>query len=158
MASALVCARCGHKIIGNGSRHLGKLYCNACYDQIIAELNELEKAKEHLFQYIKKLFGEVDLPSDIISIIEYNLKNGKKPRGIEGTIYYYFEVLGHEPNNIYLLGKVIRDEYEHARTYMEERKRIMEANKDVEIDVPPVIYKIERPKGKRKIKYRMEDL
>ena len=158
MSNILTCAKCGHRIIGNGSRHLGKTYCNACYDQIINELAELEKAKEHLYNYIKKLFGEAELPSDVISIIDYNLKNGKKPKGIEGTLYYYYEVLGHEPNNLYFIGKVIKEEYAHARDYMEERKRIMDANKEVDINVPPVTCTIERPKNKVKIKYRMEDL
>ena len=116
-----------------------------------------------IFRNPSYAMDEESMGESVVKILKYTSKpsiTGAKVEmeGIEGTIYYYFEVLGHEPNNIYLLGKVIRDEYEHARTYMEERKRIMEANKDVEIDVPPVTYKIDRPKGNRKIKYRMEDL
>ena len=154
----LVCAKCGQRIIGNGSRYRGKIYCNSCYDQLMAEEAAFEQDKKELFAYIKELFGEQECPGEVISTVEYALRNGKKIRGIRATLYYYYELMANEPNNIYTVSRVIKEQYDNARVYIEEQNRIMEENKKVDLNVPPVVVTISRPRSKKQIKYRMEDL
>lgn len=158
MPGALVCAHCGQKIIGNGYRYLGKVYCGACYEKAMQESMALEAAKEELFGYVKNLFGKTDCPPEVIYMVEQNLKTGKKIKGIRATIYYYYEVKGHEPNNIFFLGKVISEQYENARQYVEECARIAEVNRLTNLVVAPNNVKVRQPRRKKEIKYKMEDL
>lgn len=162
MASALICAKCGNKIIGTGLKRLGKLYCRACYEQVIAEYDEQEKAKEELYTYIRQLFNISEIPSEVVNVIDYNLKNGKKINGIGSTLKYYFEYSDtyHEADSaaLSMLGKIIRENYDKAREWGAQRNQVLAYNETVDLNVPPVTVKIERPKNKSKIKYRMEDL
>ena len=159
MAGAIICAKCGQKIVvGNGNRHKGKIYCNGCYDLVIQEELTQELAKEELYNYIKELFGKAECPSEIVYAIEQALGFGRKIKGIKATIYYYYEIAGNEANNIYLVPKVIREQYENAKIYIEKVQTTMEANKNTEINPPPICVRMTQPSRKKTTKYKMEDL
>ena len=158
MSNALTCARCGQRIVGNGHRYLGKVYCSTCYDEVMEETMALENDKQELYDYIKNLFGKSECPNEVIFMIDQQLRTGKKVRGIQATLYYYYEILGHDTNNILGLGRVLQEQYENARDYTEQVNKNQELNRQVNLNVEPKNIKIPRPCSKKRLKYKLEDL
>lgn len=161
MAEALLCARCGQRVVGNGHYYAGRKYCAHCYDELMQELIELDKAKEDLYNYIKTLFGVSECPQEVIYTIDRALGKGKKLKGIRATIWYYYEIQGHAPDNTSSLSRVINDYYEDAKNYINHVNDVKAKNAELDLsDVPTVVVKVDlnNLEKKKKIKYRMEDL
>lgn len=160
MAGGIICSRCQQRIVANVYRLNGKTYCGNCYDQLMQELTAQSIAKEELINYIKLLFGKSECPNEVIYAIDQAVKQGKKIKGIKATLYYYYELTGHNIDNIYYIGKVITEQYDNARNYIQKQKEINEANKNVDLDVPPIHVTIKKGGPKRivNINYKMEDL
>lgn len=163
MAKQAFCPKCGQRLIGQTTiNYKNKSYCLACYNILIEQEKELEKSEESLYNYIKGLFGLTECPSEVISNLEYLIKQGKTLKGIRATIHYYYEIKGNEANadNIMYLSKTIREQYDNARDYWREQNLLRQKNMQVNLDVPArkIVLK-ETPKSRRKqLNYRMEDL
>lgn len=156
----LYCAKCGQRLIGNGHRHLSKNYCDSCYEKVMQELEALELEKDRLYGYIKELFGCVECPAEVIYTIENAIKYGKKVSGIRATLWYYYEIEGHSTDNILLVNKVIKEQYDNARKYIENTKSIKTQNEKIDLNVEPVTIQLQSNVNKKKktLKYKMEDL
>lgn len=159
-----VCNSCGNKITGLKYTYEGKSYCQACYQNIQQELLKTEQEKDELYNYIKQLFVISELPSDLVAGIDRELFNGKKIKGIKNTLWYYYEVNGHPCTNINSVIYTIRDQYENARNYVIQTKKIIEQNQTVNLDVPPNVIVIKKSdldaqnNNRPKINYKIEDL
>ena len=156
---SLYCAKCGQRLIGNGHRFLSKNYCDSCYEKEMVELEALEAEKDRLYGYIKELFGISECPSEVIYAIENNIKYGKKVSGIRATLWYYYEIQGHT-TDISFLNKIIKEQYDNARKYIESARQIKKQNDQTNLNVEPITVKLHSNinKKKRSAKYKMEDL
>lgn len=163
MAGSVVCAQCGQRIIGVGNRAYGKVYCNSCYESLMAEAQKNEIAKHELGDYICKLFSILECPPSAFYSIDMAVRDGRKISGIKGTLYYYYEILGHpaDKDNIGMLGFIIKTEYENASRYFSKQKEIRKKNAEVNLDLPPVTVKIDvnrETKQKKVMPFKIEDL
>ena len=163
VGTAFICQGCGNKSVGIRYTFQGKIYCYECYQKIMRRQEKQVSEKEHLYSYIKSLFSVYEIPVEVLNFIEKELNNGKKPKGMESTLKYYYEILG---NSLVLngVGYVLKDQYENAKKYFEETKKIQENNKKVEFDkIPPrVVYinpaDLESETRNNRPKYKIEDL
>ena len=144
------CSECGCRIVGNPHKLNGKSYCGDCYLKVAKAAKSQDAAVSEVYAYILKLFGAREIPFSLQSAISRQLEEGHSPSGVRFTIYYYYEVLGNEPNDITKVSWVIRDMYEEARSYVEEMRELGEINKDVPIREPQTI-EVARPVSKRRI-------
>lgn len=162
MGVGLVCAQCGQRIIGVGKKAYGKVYCESCYEALMNNIQKNESAKKELTDYICKLFVSRDCPEDVIYAIDTSIRDGKKISGIKGTIYYYFEIMGHQADlsTIHTINFVIKTEYENARKYFMKQQEIKRKNAEVDLNLPPVIIKINTEQGRKKDPppFKIEDL
>ena len=155
------CHRCKQRIVGLRHRYDGKEYCDECYNTLMQELQELEQQKVALYAYIGNLFGVSECPDYVIYAIDKAIKSGKKVKGIEGTIYWYYQIQNHLANNIGEVVTIINTEYENARKYVASQREIARQNEEVNFtDIPAKTVQIvsNRRKKKWKSNYRMEDL
>ena len=144
------CTECGNRIIGSPHKLNGKAYCGDCYIKVAQAAKTQDAAVSEVYSYIQGLFGVQDIPFSLQSAITRQIEEGHSPSGVRFTIYYYYEVLGNEPNDITKVSWVIRDMYEEARSYVEEMRKLGEINKDVPIH-EPVTIEVSRPESKRRI-------
>ena len=155
------CQDCGSKIIGMKYTHNGKNYCYACYKKLQDLLVEQENQKQALYKYIKELFGIAEIPTEVLSFIDRELSNGKKIKGMEHTLRYYYEIEGHSPSSVNNIIYIIMNQYEAAKNYAINNKKLQKQNAAVDLNVPPVVVKID-PRNlvsrAQKKKYKMEDL
>lgn len=159
MPEATLCARCNNHIIGHIRKYRNNLYCDHCYNEILLEQQKFEEEKNDLYLFIKKLFSTDEIPFNVITSLDRIIDEGKKISGIRGTLTYYYQVQGNSPDDINIIGGMIRREYNNASAYFAEAKRIREVNATINIDVPPVTVRIKSTNTRRpKSKYKMEDL
>lgn len=162
MGTGLVCAKCGQRIIGVSKRAYGKTYCAGCYEELVATIEQSETEKKELMNYICKLFALPDCPSDAEYAIDAAVRDGKKISGVRGTLYYYFEILGHsaDANAVHSVNYIIKTEYDNAHKYFIRQRNIKEQNAKVDLNLPPVTIKIDlnRKTKENKISFRIEDL
>ena len=160
--SRCYCAGCGKELIGISYPHGGKSYCLDCHEAILSELLKAEEQKTALYNYIRELFNIGEIPEMVLMAIDRELKSGKKIKGIQSTIKYYYEVEGHEAKNIDYLSFVIKDQYDNARKYSEYIKAQQEHNSKIDLNVPPVVIKIDPKKNyngnRKKTSCNIEDL
>lgn len=163
VGTAFICHKCGNKSTGMKYTFRGQNYCYSCYQKIMQQQENQISEKEHLYNYIKQLFSVCEIPTEVINLIEKELANEKKIKGMELTLKYYYEILG-KNSTINTVGYIIRDQYENAKKYFEEVKQIQENNKQVEFDkIPARIIQInprdlESKVRSNKPKYKIEDL
>lgn len=150
MPTAFKCAKCGNKIITNVRKYQGNIYCDHCYELVMEEAQRNEEEKQKLYAFIKELFSIQELPELAIYIIDKALREGKKLSGIRGTLNYYYNIKGHSPDNIAMVGTVIQTEYENACKYYEEARRIQKINEDIDLNVDPVTVIVKSTTNKRK--------
>lgn len=161
--NSYICNKCGQRIIGNlFKRYNSKSYCIGCYSVLIQEATKQERDKQKLYKYIKELFVLPDCPAEVVNMIDSFLKDGKKPSGIEATLWYYYEILGNKAD-ISFIGKTIREQYENAKKYVIEQQQIKKYNETVNLNVAPRTIKISssslnNTNFSKKTSYNMEDL
>ena len=157
--AALTCAHCGQVIIGNGRPSRGKTYCVACYDKIVKEQEAMAVEKQDLCTYMKKVFGVSEITTEVMYTIDRLVREGKKLRGMKATLYYYFEVLGNDGVSIMLLYKIINEQYDNARIYLDKMRKLKEHNDRIDITAETITYVIsDKEKHKRKPQRKIEDL
>ena len=156
-----VCHGCGNKIIGVRYTHTGKSYCYDCFQQLQAAAANTDAQKQAMYAAIREIYGVSEIPEEVISALDREIRVGKKPSGIIQTLRYYFQIEGHQMGNIGSLVYVVRDFYESAKQYQAKIKRLKEANDKVDMNVPPVHVTLKTSQlepQKRSYGYRMEDL
>lgn len=162
---AFVCSQCGQRIVnGNAQKYNNKNVCQTCYQKLMQAEIKAQKAKKELYDYIKSVLGLNECPREITTAIDHLIKDGKKVKGIEATVYYYYLVLGNKynPDQRYYFYKIINDEYLNARDFIAQQQKIKEINANFHATTPPVIVRIHEgditKKRRKKINYKMEDL
>ena len=139
MATALRCAECGTTIVPSSKLTFkGKTYCPKCYNKAIKEAESAEQELEELVEFIKELFGLTEFPPEWLEQIQAYHKEKKTLRGMQATLYYY---------------------YESASNYFKEQKEL--AKKNSEVDLTPVkrtIIMAPPQNQTRKPKFNIEDL
>lgn len=157
--AALTCATCGQVITGKGRVFNTKTYCASCYQKVLQEQEALAEEKRELCLYIRKVFAINQVPNETMYAIDKFYKEGKKYKGMRATLYYYFEILGNDGINIILFSRIINEQYENARSYLERVSKIKKMNAEVELTDEVVTYKIsDRGKKGKKPQRRIEDL
>ena len=157
--AALTCSSCGQVITGKGRIFNTKTYCASCYQKVLQEQEALAEEKRELCLYIRKMFGINQVPNETMYAIDKFFKEGKKYKGMQATLYYYFEILGNDGVNIMMFSRIINEQYENARNYLERVNKIKRLNADREISDEVVTYVIsDKNKNKRKPQRRIEDL
>ena len=128
------------------------------------DLLAAEDDQQQLYRYIKQLFGVSEIPQEVVASITREAAKGKKYRGLRLTLHYYYEVLENQPNDITVVSYVIRDQYENARKYQEESRKIQEINQQVDLSHTPTrTVKLKATDltnniGRKKKKYDITDL
>ncbi len=159
MIKGVPCSQCGNSIIGSVRKYQGKIYCEHCYEVVMAEAQRFEEEKQKLINFIKDLFSVQECPEVVLYALDRALKDGKKLSGIKGTLVYYYQEQGNAPDNISLVGNVIQKHYDKAAEYFKKKKEQRAINEKIDINVPPVVVKVHSStKEVKKPKYRMEDL
>ena len=158
MAEALLCSKCKTSIVGHINKYGNNLYCDHCYEEIMANLQRLEEEKNKLYAFVKDLFSIREIPDPVVFALNKAISEGKKPSGIQGTLIYYYKVKENPVEDIAYLGLIIQKEYNNAANYFAENKRIKEANAAIDIQVPTVTVRISTTEQKAKYKYKMEDI
>ena len=101
------------------------------------------------------------MPQEVINAIDRELKKGKKLRGLEETLHYYYEILGNPANSIRSVPYVFADQYENAKRYVKDSARIAAHNRSVDLTPKTVVVKVtpESLQSRRdKPAYNIEDL
>ncbi len=162
MASSVsTCIRCGQRIVGAKHVYGGKAYCEACYKALMDELAKTESQKADLYKYICNLFGKQECPEVVVYGVDKLLASGYKISGIKATVWWWYEIEGHSPDNINFIIKVVTEQYKNAREYVIKQKEINAANDQIDLhNVPTQHITINSKKNSRtwKPNYRMEDL
>lgn len=157
-----ICHKCRQPILNWPYTLRGEQYCYECFMQQQSELEEEEAARQVLYSTIKRIFCVSEVPQDVITAIDRELKNGRKISGLEATIRYYYEIMGHPVTSVSNVGFVLRDQYDNARRYAEEVAQIMERNQDVDLSAQSVTVRVTPeslyPSRSKKIPYRIEDI
>lgn len=164
-SKSLICPKCGQKIIGTGFPYKGKIYCSYdCVNEVVAQDEAREAQLKELYSFIKKCFQIQELPPSIIEVINQKLSatdeiDKKTVGGIQKTIEYYFNILN-QSTDIKYIGWILNTYYLEAKRYYARQREIREANKLVNINVPPIVVKInpKEPNKKKNINYNMNDL
>jgi len=172
--SLFICSNCNKKIT-NGFKYSfnGKAVCLDCYlkltnqqtqesEQQKLKVNEEDPQKKELYDYIKKLFKITDIPSDVISFIEREIKyNRMKYSGIKYAIYYTYELL-EQSKDIMFLTYNLQRKYEEAKLFYQQRKDVNSKNDQFEFKETNTTVVVTREaldkKTKKKPKYSIEDL
>lgn len=128
------------------------------------DLLAAEDDQQVLYRYIKQLFSVTEVPQEVVASITREAAKGKKYRGLRLTLHYYYEILENQPNDITYVPFVIRDQYENARKYEEESRKIQEINQQVNLSNTPIrTVKLKATDltnniGRKKKKYDITDL
>ena len=160
--AALTCSICGKALVSGAGRSLrGRSYCPTCYSDAIKEIEKQELLEDQFYKYVKNLFNLNDIPAELSYMLSDLTNEGKKIKGIQKTLYYYYEILGHDTSNfgVYILKKIIRENYDLARVYFEKEKEVKEYNDKVDLTTEEVLVTLpDQSKKQRKAKTRIEDL
>ena len=159
MATSMRCAECGTNIVPTSKMTFrGKTYCPKCYQKAIKEAERSEQELEELIEYIKELFGLTEFPPEWLEQIQAYYKDKKSFRGMQSTLYYYYEILGNTPDINRGLW-AIKFFYESAINYFTAQREL--AKKNSEVDLTPVkrtIIMTPPQNQTRKPKFKIEDL
>lgn len=141
--SDYVCSACKKRFQGPKFVIDGKACCHDCYEAIVAERAAAEGEMADLLAYLRQLFSVSAIPETVISFIERLRKEGKKTKAMQATLWYYYEVQGHSPDDDMIKACfAIRDNYEAAREYMRKMRETRERNAGIDPRVPPVTVKV----------------
>lgn len=158
-----VCHSCGKKLAGSLKYpYKNKFYCFDCFKKI-EEIIQNENNKENDFiEYIKEFFQVNQVSESIVSFIRKAVESKERTfEGMKYTIYYYYKVMGNEPN-IEFLTWVLKDKYSEARKFYEDQQRIKKVNEGIDINsTPSITVKIKKSdleNKKPKFNYKIEDL
>ena len=156
------CYGCGQRILGWPYPLKGHNYCYECFQTAQQEVEKEEQEKEILYHTIRRIFKVSEIPSEVLNAIERELKSGRKIRGLESTIKYYYDIMENPVGPITNLGFILHDQYDNAKNYVARISAIMRHNDTVDLNVPPVTVKVTRdslrPIRNDDISYKIEDL
>ena len=133
-----ICRGCQQHIVGMQYGYNGATYCAKCFQQLQERLSSEEGDRKTLYDTIRRIFNVTEIPDEVISAINREVKAGHKMTGLTATLRYYYDLEGHVPTGVYSAIPVFREQYENARRYAREIARVAEHNQTVELDVPPV--------------------
>ena len=162
-----ICTKCENKITGLKYTYNGKSYCYSCYQAIQLELAKAEQDKQELYSYIKQLFAISEIPEDILMGIDREINSGKKVKGIQKTLKYYYEKLEHTADDVALIVFVIKNQYENARqdaynTNLQNQKNLQILREKPVSDVIDISRvsagSIGVPSRRKKIEYDAKDI
>lgn len=163
--SVFVCAECQQKTKGLKYTYNGRNYCYDCYTKMLKVLEKENTQKQHLYDYIKEIYGINEVPLEVTNMINHELTMGKKIKGIEYTLYYYAQIEGNSLGPVTSLYFIIRDYYEAAHSYVLKTKKQQEQNAQVNLNVKPRVIHLKKSDLESKndghhntIKYNIEDL
>lgn len=161
MAGAKICRGCNQHIVGMQYGYNGGVYCSKCFQELQERLSFEETDRKTLYETIYRIFNVTEIPDEVISAINREVKAGHKLTGLTATLRYYYDLQGHVPGGVYSAIPVFREQYENARKYAREMAQIAEHNKTVDLAVPPVTVTV-TPGSLRPIRQRpvinIEDL
>lgn len=140
--SDYVCSVCKKRFQGPKFVFDGKAHCHDCYEAAMAERAEAEGEMADLLAYMRKLFSSPAIPEGVMSFIERLRGEGRKTKAMQATLWYYYEVQGHSPDDMMKACFAIRDNYEAARDYMKRMRELREKNAGIDPRVPPVTVKV----------------
>lgn len=128
----------------------GKKICYDCINKNTSQKLAEDTDRENLLSYIKKLFQRQVLPESWTLYIEKLRKQGKTYSGIQGTLYYFYEL---NNNNISydsmsVLG-IVEYAYDEARKYFEELEKINAYNKNFVPKEETLRFGVKVPKAKK---------
>lgn len=156
-----ICSCCGNRITSVKYNLNGKTLCYSCYYKAGQQTESLEQQLQPLYDYIKEIFGLADLPAVVVSQIKAEINGGKKISGIMATLKYHYTIMGAHVGSVEYIKYIIRDQYENAKAYYEQMKKLKQQNAQVDLNVPPVVVKVtpeSLKKEKPKFGYNIEDL
>ena len=93
-----------------------------CKDCLQGQSNELDKRDyDNLISYIKTLFHKTEIPAGWEQYLEKQRKLGKTYSGMQGSLYYFYEIKNN-PRDFQSLNAIgiIEYVYSEARNYFEE--------------------------------------
>lgn len=124
----------------------GKKICNDCSSKTKDDIAE----KEKLLSYIKLLFQKKDVPESWLMYIEKQRKQGKTYSGMQGTLYYFYDLMGNAVSyeSMTSLG-IIDYVYDEARRYFEEINKVNEYNNKVVLQEETRHYNTKLPESKK---------
>jgi len=155
------CFRCKQKILNWPYSFGGHKYCYECFQIVQEEGVAEENNRASLYEAIRRIFSVKEVPEEVINAINRELKKGKKLKGLEGTLHYYYEIMGNPANSIRGVIYVFADQYENAKRYLQNSARIAEHNRSVDLTPKTVTVRVtpeSLQKGHDKPSYNIEDL
>lgn len=153
------CNICKNKITdpNNYKFHRGKKICISCYEKNVEAPKQNNQQREHLEQYICKLFDFDEIPINYKQQIDKFIKDYKLTlKGIEGSLYYFYEILDNSIENDVCMGIVPRI-YEESKSYFKEKSEIAKINQNFTRKDEKIVVKIKKPDGRIPTKSRIED-
>lgn len=158
------CDGCGQFILGEIRIFEGKKYCQSCYEKLIQERKNKEETKSSLYACIKQEFDVSDLPPEITYKLDRLLSSGKTLKDVQLVLWYYYKILGNNHNNLYIIDRVVNEQYDKAIEYLKktyQKKQINDTKTKEQIVGNDRIVKINRNDNSQRFKnlgYKMEDL
>ena len=158
------CDGCGQFILGEIRIFEGKKYCQSCYEKLIQERKNKEETKSSLYACIKQEFDVSDLPPEITYKLDRLLSSGKTLKDVQLVLWYYYKILGNSHNNLYIIDRVVNEQYDKAIEYLKnelQKKKINEQRIKEQPEPQKRIVKIKRDDISKRFKnlgYKMEDL
>lgn len=114
----------------------GKKICLECVEKEKKQNSaENKKDLEDLSEYIKSLFHKKEVPNTWLAFIEKQNKLGRTYSGMQGTLYYFYEILGNyvDYSSLDAIG-IIDFMYDEASEYFKNMRSVMKHNSEVKIE------------------------
>ena len=117
-----------------------------------------------LYACIKQEFDVSDLPPEITYKLDRLLLSGKTLKDVQLVLWYYYKILGNSHNNLYIIDRVVNEQYDKAIEYLKkmyQKKQINDTKTKEQIVGNDRIVKINRNDNSQRFKnlgYKMEDL
>ena len=135
-----------HLLGGDYTIKNGKKICSDCSSKSATELTE----KNNLLSYIRLLFQKNEVPASWLMYIEKQRKQGRTYSGMQGTLYYFYELMGNAVSyeSMTSLG-IIDYVYDEAKRYFEEIDRVNQYNSKIILKEETRRYNAKLPKNKK---------
>lgn len=131
----------------------GKKICNDC----LSAGKVKTKDYENLVEYIKTLFHKEIIPLSWENYINKLISMGRTYSGIQGSLYYFYEIKGNISTNDNSAIGIVDYVYEEAKEYFKEIEKRDEHNLNFKEGAKEKIWKMSVPK-KKKTSFDIGDL
>ena len=145
------CNICKRKLTGYNDYVIknNKKICKDCVAKQGKEKTEEEKEKEELYEYLKLLFQKTTIPESWNVFIEKQRKNGKTYSGMQGSLYYFYELKGNAVSYENSAIGIIEYIYDEAKDYFRELNQVNEKNSKFVSQSQTRFYETTMPKDKK---------